>query len=160
LEDAFRREVFALLEKEGMINEFVIDNMMHWRHTGFNVYCGKTLWPGNENGLQNLARYIIRASFSSERMTHIPALETQTPTASILFTSPKATHRIVESKFFSIYPSAISHKSCFHRLEFFFGRSADRAFVRGFSVHHVSADLAYMIGFHFFLDHIHDGAFI
>ena len=30
LEDVFRREVFALLKKEGLINDFVIDNMMAW----------------------------------------------------------------------------------------------------------------------------------
>lgn len=61
LEDAFRREVFALLKKEGKLNTFVIENMMNWHHGGFNVYCGKTLWPDKEEGLENLARYIIRA---------------------------------------------------------------------------------------------------
>jgi hypothetical protein len=30
-----------------MITDFIIDNMMQWHHSGFNVYCGKTLWPGN-----------------------------------------------------------------------------------------------------------------
>jgi hypothetical protein len=43
LEDAFRREIFKLLKKEGMITDFIIDNMMGWHHSGFNVYCGKTL---------------------------------------------------------------------------------------------------------------------
>lgn len=33
LEDALRQEVFALLKKEGLITDFVIDNMMNW-HTG------------------------------------------------------------------------------------------------------------------------------
>jgi len=33
----------------------------------------KTLWSDNERELENLARYIIRASFSSERMIYIPA---------------------------------------------------------------------------------------
>ncbi|MDZ7831827.1 MAG: hypothetical protein U5L07_08765 [Desulfobacterales bacterium] len=26
-----------------------------------NVYCSKTLWSGNDDGIENLARYIIRA---------------------------------------------------------------------------------------------------
>jgi hypothetical protein len=56
LKDAFRREVFALLKKEGLINDFVIDNMMAWHHSGFTVYCGNTLWPDTEEGLENLAR--------------------------------------------------------------------------------------------------------
>lgn len=87
LEGAFRREVFALLKKEGIINDFIIENMMQWHHSGFNVYCGKTLWPGNEEGLENLARYVIRASFSSERMTYIPASETKTGTAKVIYES-------------------------------------------------------------------------
>ena len=87
LEDAFRREVFALLKKEGKLNDFVIENMMNWHHSGFNVYCGKTLWPDNEDGLENLARYIIRASFSSERMTYIPASETHSGAAKVIYQS-------------------------------------------------------------------------
>jgi hypothetical protein len=83
LEDTFRREVFALLKKEGKLNDFVIENMMNWHHSGFNVYCGKTLWPDNVEGLENLARYIIRASFSSERMMYIPASETKTGAAKV-----------------------------------------------------------------------------
>ncbi|PIP36993.1 MAG: hypothetical protein COX19_17845 [Desulfobacterales bacterium CG23_combo_of_CG06-09_8_20_14_all_51_8] len=58
-------------KKEGMINDFVIQNMMNWHHSGFNVYCGKTFWPDNDEELENLARYIIRASFSSERISCI-----------------------------------------------------------------------------------------
>ncbi len=46
---------------------------MHWRHSGFNVYCGPTILPNNHQGLEDLARYIIRACFSAERMTYLPA---------------------------------------------------------------------------------------
>jgi hypothetical protein len=91
LEDAFRREVFALLKKEGMINDFIIENMMNWHHSGFNVYCGKTLWPDNDEGLENLARYIIRASFSSERMMYIPASETKSGAAKVIYESKSDT---------------------------------------------------------------------
>jgi hypothetical protein len=31
--------------------------MMNRRHSGFNVYCGKAIWPRNQEGLENLARY-------------------------------------------------------------------------------------------------------
>ncbi len=41
-----------------------------WRHTGFNVYCGPRILPRNEKSMENLACYIIRASFSQERMTY------------------------------------------------------------------------------------------
>ena len=41
-----------------------------WRHTGFNVFSGPRILPRNETSMENLARYIIRASFSQERMTY------------------------------------------------------------------------------------------
>ena len=42
-----------------------------WRHTGFNVFCGRRILPWEKRSMENLARYIIRASFSQERMTYI-----------------------------------------------------------------------------------------
>jgi len=54
------------------ITEDLVDRMMGWRHSGFNVYCGPRIQPGEEEAMENLARYIIRASFSQERMTYIP----------------------------------------------------------------------------------------
>jgi len=91
LENDFHREVFLLLKKEGLITDFIINNMMQWHHSGFSVYCGKTLWPGNEEGLENLARYIIRASFSSERMKYIPASETKSGAAKVIYQSKSDT---------------------------------------------------------------------
>jgi len=32
----------------------------------FNVFCGPRIQPGNKEAIKNLARYIIRASFSQE----------------------------------------------------------------------------------------------
>lgn len=46
--------------------------LLSWRHSGFNVFCGPRIKPGEEEAMKNLARYIIRASFSQERMTYIP----------------------------------------------------------------------------------------
>ena len=42
------------------------------QHSGFNVFCGPKIRPGDENAMENLARYIVLASFSQERMTSIP----------------------------------------------------------------------------------------
>ena len=52
--------------------EDLIAMMMGWRHSEFNVYSGPRVQPGDERAMENLARYIIRASFSQERMTYIP----------------------------------------------------------------------------------------
>jgi hypothetical protein len=51
------------------------------------VYCGKAIWPHNEEGLENLARYIIRASFSQERMTYIAADESANGVAKVIYES-------------------------------------------------------------------------
>jgi hypothetical protein len=60
----------APLQKK--ITEDLIDMMMGWRHSGFNVYSGPRIRPIEEEAIENLARYIIRASFSQERMTYFP----------------------------------------------------------------------------------------
>ncbi|MBS4032260.1 MAG: transposase [Clostridiales bacterium] len=73
LEHAFRREVLKLLKAEGKITDLVIENMLSWYHSGFNVHCGNAISPFDHNGLERLAQYIIRAPISQERMTYVPA---------------------------------------------------------------------------------------
>jgi len=74
LEEAFQYEVLKMLKKEGKINDVIIENMLSWHHSGFNVYIGDRIEPDDnlkvtrKAGLGNLARYIIRACFSQERM--------------------------------------------------------------------------------------------
>ena len=79
-----------MLKAEGKINDAIIENMMQWRHSGFNVYCGEAIWPHNQEGLENLARYIIRASFSQERMTYIPAHQSSDGMAKVVYQVPAA----------------------------------------------------------------------
>ena len=61
-----------MLLSKGKITEELIDMLMTWHHSGFNVFCGPRIQPGEQQSMENLARYIIRASFSQERMTYIP----------------------------------------------------------------------------------------
>ena len=42
-----------------------------WRHSGFHVFCGNRISPNDDTAMENLARYIIRASFSQERMQYL-----------------------------------------------------------------------------------------
>jgi len=90
LEDAFRHEVLKMLKAEGKINDAVIENMMSWRHSGFNIYCGNAIWPHDEKGLEDLARYLVRASFSQERMTYIPADQSSDNIAKVIYQSKDA----------------------------------------------------------------------
>jgi len=72
IESLFRRKVFKMLLSKKKIIEDLVDMVIKWRHSGFNVFCGSRIQPGDEKAMQNLARYIIRASFSQERLTYIP----------------------------------------------------------------------------------------
>ena len=61
--------------------------MLSWRHIGFHVHIGARIWPEDENALGNLAKYIIRASFSQERMLYIPAEKSADGVAKVVYTS-------------------------------------------------------------------------
>ena len=76
-----------MLKKEGKITDAVIENMLSWRHSGFNVYVGNRIFSDDKAGLGNLARYIIRACFSQERMIYIPAEASDDGTAKVVYTS-------------------------------------------------------------------------
>ena len=92
----FRQEVFKLLKSHGL-PERVIENMMGWRHSGFNVYCGPSIWPGNNTRIENLARYIIRAAFSQGRMQYIPASRSSDGRAKVVYRSKNGRERKVFS---------------------------------------------------------------
>ena len=72
LEEIFRHKVFKMLLSKGKITQDLVNMLMSWRRSGFNVYCGPRIQPGDEQAMENIARYIIRASFSQERMSYIP----------------------------------------------------------------------------------------
>jgi len=71
LEPLFRHKILSMLKRRGFIGERVIELVSSWRHSGFNVYCGERIYPGDTQSMENLARYIIRASFSQERLSYI-----------------------------------------------------------------------------------------
>jgi len=71
LEAIFRHKVFKMLLKKGKITEEMVRMLSAWKHSGFNVFCGNRIAPKDETAMENLARYIIRASFSQERMRYL-----------------------------------------------------------------------------------------
>ena len=71
LENLFRHKIFKLLLSKEKITEELVENLMTWTHSGFHVFCGEPISPGNETTMENLARYIIRASISQERMKYL-----------------------------------------------------------------------------------------
>ena len=85
LEAAFRCEVFKLLKDAGKINDLIIGNMISWYHSGFNIYCGNVIYPFDQEGLERLAQYIIRAPISQERMTYVRASESFDGVARVIY---------------------------------------------------------------------------
>lgn len=66
-----QHKVLRMLLGKGKIREELVKLIMSWQHSGFNVHCSPRIQPGDEEAMENLARYIIRASFSQDRMTHL-----------------------------------------------------------------------------------------
>jgi len=67
----FQHKVFKMLLNKGKITKEMIAMLSSGRHSGFNVFCGNRISPTDDTAMENLARYIIRASFSQERMQYL-----------------------------------------------------------------------------------------
>ena len=68
----FRFKVLTLLLSKGKITPDHINLLKSWKHSGFQVFCGFRIHPRKKEAMENLARYIIWASFSQERMSYLP----------------------------------------------------------------------------------------
>jgi hypothetical protein len=71
LEAIFWHKTLRMLITKGKITREMIALLSGWRYSGFHVFCGKRILPKEETALENLARYIIRASFSQERLQYL-----------------------------------------------------------------------------------------
>jgi hypothetical protein len=80
LEALFRYEVLKMLKAEGKISDAVIENMVSWRHSGINVYCGPTFWPNNDQGLEDISRHIQVLSMKKAERKPRRRLETPSKT--------------------------------------------------------------------------------
>ena len=47
----------AKIKQKGRISRDLIALMEKWRHTGFNIFVGQRVFPGNETAIENLALY-------------------------------------------------------------------------------------------------------
>jgi hypothetical protein len=64
--------VLTLLLGKKNISQELIRMLDGWRHSGFNVFAGERILPSEKNSLENLAAYLIRATFSQKRMDYSP----------------------------------------------------------------------------------------
>lgn len=71
LRELFRAHVLKMLKKEGLRDDGFIRMIMKWRHTsGFNVHNEVRIKPDDEKGIENLSQYIIRNTFSLEKVKY------------------------------------------------------------------------------------------
>jgi hypothetical protein len=100
LTELFRARVLKMLKKEGLIDDAFITMIMKWQHTsGFNVHNEVRIRPNDDKGIQNLSQYIIRNTFSLEKLKYVDG-ET-----SVIYRS-KMTHG-KKTKFPSVFPYGI-----------------------------------------------------
>jgi hypothetical protein len=64
--------VLAMLLRKKKITRELIRMLDGWRHSGFNVFAGGRIQPREKKSLENLAAYLIRATFSQKRMEYCP----------------------------------------------------------------------------------------
>ena len=46
-----RHKVFKMLLSKGKITQDLVNMLMSWRHSGFNVFCGPRIQPGKEEAM-------------------------------------------------------------------------------------------------------------
>ena len=66
----FRQKVIARLSEEGLLGSERLELLDSWKsgHTGFSAHNRVTVAPGDGAGLERLARYLLRAPLSLERL--------------------------------------------------------------------------------------------
>ncbi len=55
--------------EDAYLEDLKLEMVKSWGRSGFNVFCGPRIQPGEEEAIESLARYIISVAFSQERMT-------------------------------------------------------------------------------------------
>ena len=70
LEEIFRDQVLRFLIHEGRTEAEFAEKLRSWKHSGFGVYRGERITADDREGLEKLARYIVRNPFSLEKITY------------------------------------------------------------------------------------------
>lgn len=76
MEELLRHRVFKMLMKKGLLSSERVKLMESWEHSGFNIDASVRIGADDATGRENLARYLIRAPFSGEKITYNAAAST------------------------------------------------------------------------------------
>jgi hypothetical protein len=70
LEPSFRKQVPALLLREGLVTQALAKKMLCWRHTGFSADNSVRVPARDTAERRRLAQYMLRAPFAQEKMAY------------------------------------------------------------------------------------------
>ncbi len=70
LESLFRHKVFKMLLKEKKISRELVDKLLSWKNSGFNIHNQVKIQSHDSHGRESLAQYILRSPFSQEKMSY------------------------------------------------------------------------------------------
>ena len=70
LEELFRALIFKMLKKQGKINQDLINKLLNWKNSGFNVHNGVRIEKDDEKGRESIAQYIMRNAFSIDKIRY------------------------------------------------------------------------------------------
>ncbi len=86
VEEMFRARVITFLAQKGLLPDDRARMLRGWVHSGFNIHRSRRVQPDEREDLERLAQYIIRNSFSIDKMQVSPPSHTN-PEGSILYRS-------------------------------------------------------------------------
>jgi hypothetical protein len=66
--EIFSHKVMKYLAKEELLSEYVIQNILSWKHSGFSVWQGEQVMPDDESYRLFLANYIDRAPVANSKL--------------------------------------------------------------------------------------------
>ena len=72
LDAIFQHNVFKMLLAKRKITREMMDMLSAWKYSGLHVFCGNRISPNDEKDMENLARYIIRASIVLSGADEVP----------------------------------------------------------------------------------------
>ena len=72
LREIFQAKVYRVLVQQKLLSPALVHRFLQWKHSGFNLFRGEAVVGTHRAELENLAQYILRHSFSVEKMTYLP----------------------------------------------------------------------------------------
>jgi len=70
LENLFRHKVFKILLREKKISRELVDKLLSWKNSGFNIHNQVKIQSHDSHGRESLAQYILRSPSSQQKMTY------------------------------------------------------------------------------------------